>query len=232
MRAHAILSTVAAVVGLPLALSGCAGALVVGGVAAAGGAGYVAGQERGVTGTVDDITVKTNIQTAWGGAYPPLQGDLGVTVYQGRALLTGTAATPETKRMAVQLASQAAGVRNVYDEIEVGPPESTWAATKDALITARLRSELVLDTQIRSVNYTIETQNGSVFLIGSARTPGELERATQIARYVPDVRRVVSYVEVRPGAPIAAQPTPPPSRAQSSDAPAAAPRAPVEVEKL
>ena len=41
-------------------LGGCAVA-VVGGLAAAGGAGYEAARERGVDGTYDDFTVKSNI---------------------------------------------------------------------------------------------------------------------------------------------------------------------------
>ena len=219
---------------LPLALGGCAGALVVGGLAAAGGAGYEAAQERGVKGTFDDFAIKNNIQTAWMEIKPPLPANLSVTVYEGRVLLTGTAANPEAKREAYRIASSTPGVRTVYDEIELGPTEGTWAVAKDAWITARLRSELVLDSHIRSDNYTIDTENGSVFLIGSARTQRELDRATQIARYVPDVKRVVSYVEIRPGAPVMAQPGPPPAPANARlpDDPVAVPRAPVEVEKL
>src|ERR1700680_3168307 len=38
--------------------------------------------------------------------------------------------------------------------------------------TPTLRSELVLDSDIRSGNYTIDTENGSVYLIGSARSHG------------------------------------------------------------
>jgi hypothetical protein len=51
----------------------------------------------------------------------------------------------------------------LYDEIEVAPPRDAWDATKDAWIAARLRSEFVLDAEIRSGNYTIETENGSVY---------------------------------------------------------------------
>jgi osmotically-inducible protein OsmY len=77
------------------------------------------------------------------------------------------------------------------------------------VITARLRSEFALDVDIRSGNYTIETENGSVYLIGSARSQGELDRANRIARYIPGVQRVVSYVELRPGTPVAEQPVRP-----------------------
>ena len=218
---------------LPIALGGCPAA-IVGGLAAAGGAGYAANQERGVGGSVDDFSIKTNIQSAWMQANPLMQTNLNITVYEGRTLLTGTAPNPEFKAQAKEIASRVAGVRAVYDEVEVGPPEGAWQGTQDAWITSRLRTELMFNANIRSVNYTIETVNKSVYLIGSARSQTELDEATTMARNTPDVKRVVSYVDIRPGAPVAAQavsPAPPP-RAQAPGAPAAAPATAVEVEKL
>jgi hypothetical protein len=94
---------------------------------------------------------------------------------------------------------------------------------------------MMLDPEVRSTNYTIDTSNGSVYLIGSARTQAELELATRIARYIPGVKRVVSYVELRSGGPIAERPpvAPPASGGSRPDMPAAAPRpAPIEVQKL
>jgi hypothetical protein len=113
-------------------------------------------------------------------------------------------------------------------------PEGAWQGTKDAWISSRLRTELVFNASIRSVNYTIETVNKSVYLIGSARSQAELDTATTMARNTPEVKRVVSYVDIRPGVPVAAQSATPPAppTAQAPGAPAAAPATAVEVEKL
>ena len=144
--------------------------------------------------------------------------------------------TPETKAEAQRLASGVQGVRTVYNEIEVSPDESAWSSAKDAWITTQVRSDLIFNSQIRSDNYTIETVDRSVYLIGSARTQAELDAATTVARYVPGVKRVVSYVEIRPGAPTgaasAASPSPPPPAEPSAGAPAAAPTTPVEAQRL
>jgi osmotically-inducible protein OsmY len=234
-RFHPILY-LAASLALPLALGGCPLA-IVGGVAAAGGAGYAANQERGVGGTFDDFKTKTDIQSAWIHANPAIQSDASVTVYEGRVLLTGQVPTAEIKAEAQRLASGVKGVRTVYNEIEVAPSESAWNTTKDGWITSRVRSELVFNSHIRSVNYTVETVNRSVYLIGSARSQAELDSATTTARYVPGVKRVVSYVEIRPGAPPGASPaaaavsTPPGGKA-GAGTPAAAPTTPVTVKKL
>ena len=244
--------------GLSTGLSGCPLA-IVGGVAAAGGAGYEANQERGVQGSVNDFTIKTNIQNAWLKADPNLPAKLNLTVYEGRVLLAGTAATPERKAEADEIARTIPGVRVVYNEVEVTPGESFWDSTKDAWISSEVRSKLVF-SNVRSVNYTIETVDRSVYLIGSARSEAELNRATDLARNVAGVKRVVSYVEIRPGAPPGAQvagptsspeptPTPLPAAPSGNSAepsaysagpagpppetsPSAAPTTPVEVQKL
>jgi osmotically-inducible protein OsmY len=231
-QSHGVFFVVLALV-LPIALGGCPAA-IVGGLAAAGGAGYTANQERGVGGSFNDVAIKTNIQNAWLQANPNMQRDFTATVYQGRVLLTGTTSNPELKTQAKQVASQVPGVRTVYDEIEVGPTEGTWQAVKDTWISSQIRSNLVFTGDVRSVNYTIDAVNGSVYLIGSARSQTELDKVTDVARNVPNVKRVVSYVEIRPGEPVAAEQTLPTttSRAQVPDQPAAAPSTAVEAQKL
>ena len=220
--------------GLTSALGGCPLA-IVGGLAAAGGTGYAANQERGVGGTANDFSIKTNVQSAWIKADPAMQADLNVTVYEGRTLLTGITPTPEMKAQAQEIASRVPGVRTVYNEIEVAPPEGAWKSAKDAWITTQVKSDLVFNSHVRSVNYTVETVEGSVYLIGSARSQDEINSATTAARYVPGVKRVVSYVEIRPGAPPGSQPpgaSPAVASEPGPEAPAAAPTTPVEVQKL
>jgi osmotically-inducible protein OsmY len=225
---------------LPLALGGCVGALVVGGLAAAAGGGYAAAQERGIDGATNDMAIKTSIESRLIGRDPQLQAGITTTVFGGRVLLTGRVANPEMKAAADQIASSTQHVRALHDEIEVSPPGGAWDDARDAWITTRVRSEMVVDPAIRSVNYTIDTANGSVYLIGSARSQAELDRATQIARYVPGVKRVVSYVEIRGGAPVAAmQPGSgaplsggSPGNYSGAYGPNGMSRAPIEVQKL
>ncbi len=227
----ALLATLA----LPPLLGGCAAA-VVGGMAAAGGAGYEAAQERGINGTFDDMHMQAQISNALNGQY----GMVNTTVYGGQVLLTGSSPSPQAKFQAEQVAHQAApGARAIYNEIQVGPNEDGMQIAKDDWITARVRSDFVFNGDIRSGNYTIETDRGSVYLLGSARSQGELDKATQLARYVPGVQRVVSYVQVRYGEPATAQAGPPPmgyggGTNQSYVPPSGPPpsSAPIQVQKL
>ncbi len=241
-RALALICTVAAPAALPLALGGCVELVVVGGIAAAAGGGYAVGQERGADGMANDFTIKTEIAKALTQTDPQLQAAITTSVYNGRVVLTGRVPSPAMKAAAAQIAGRTHQVRTVYDEVEVAPVEGIWDDAKDTWITTQVRSEMVVDPSIRSVNYAIETENGSVYLIGSARSQGELDRATRIARHVPGVKRVVSYVEVRSGAPVVAGPpalgaSPPPAAYPgpsypSPGYPRPASPSPIEVQKL
>jgi osmotically-inducible protein OsmY len=215
-------------------LAGCAVA-VVGGVAAAGGAGYEAAQERGVNGTYDDINLTATINNHLNNQY----GNITTTVYGGNVLLTGSSPSPQAKAQAEQIARATPGVRALYDEIQVGPVEDAGGLANDTWISARVRSDLVFDSDIRSGNYTIETDRGSVYLMGSARSQAELDKVTQHARYVPGVQRVVSYAEVRYGEPYGtppatAQAAPPPPMASGGVSAYAAPssNSSIQVQKL
>jgi len=231
---------IVAITALSPLLGGCAAA-VIGGMAAAGGAGYQAAQERGVNGTFDDMQMQVQISNALNGQY----GTVNTTVYGGQVLLTGSSPSPQAKSQAEQVARSAApSARAIYNEIQVGPNEDAMQIAKDDWISARVRSDLVFNADIRSGNYTIETDHGAVYLLGSARSQGELEKATQLARYVPGVQRVVSYVQIRygepnGGAPATAQAGPAPlayggGTTQSYAPPSGPPpsHAPIQVQKL
>ncbi len=230
----------ASVLLLPLALGGCVGVAVVGGMAAAGGAGYAAASERGVPGDVDDFTLKTNIQDAWIKANPNYMNAFTATVYNGKVLVTGDATSPEMKRDVIAIAERVPGIKQLYDQIEVTSAPTAWDSAQDAWITAQLRSRLILEKGVRSDNYTIETANHTVYLMGSARSQAELSKATYLASYVPGVRRVVSYVRIRPGMPETAEQNQPampmqpvqPGEPSETAPPASASPAPIQVQPL
>jgi osmotically-inducible protein OsmY len=203
----------AALVGLA-SLTSCVVPLIAGGAATAG---YVAGQERGVNTQFSDSALKVSINEKWGRYSSDMQHQLSLSVYDGRVLITGAVSNPEWKTEAVRLAWEVKGVKEVNSEIELAANSGIGDAARDEVIATRLRSAILFDSQIRSVNYTIDTVNGSVYLSGSARTQGELDKVTNYARNIPNVKRVVSYVRIRPGEPS------PPSDATPASGPGAPP---------
>jgi osmotically-inducible protein OsmY len=224
------------------ALSGC---LVAAAGAGGAAAGYgVLGQERSADQQVKDAGIGAAVSQSWGEYNQEVAHDLTATVYNGRVLITGRVPQAEWRQEAVKRAWKVDGVKEVYDEIEVGPDTHFMDEARDTVISTRLRNDLVFDKNIRSINYTVRTENGVVYIIGTARSQDELNRVTDYARNIPNVRRVVSYVRIRSGEPAqAAAPAPAnaPAAAPAAAAPAAAedtpagaptPRATIEVTPL
>lgn len=185
-------------VGLVLAcqgLSACA-PLVIGGAAAAGSAGMAATEQRGIGGFVDDAGIQIAINDLWFKHSPSMHSRLDMTIDQGRVLLTGRAENVQERLDAVRLAWQAKGVKEVINEIQVGPSTGLVDSAKDSWITTQLRSAVTFDKNISQQNYSITTVDRVVYLLGTAKSQDELDRVLEHARGMPSVQRVVSHVNV------------------------------------
>jgi len=175
-------------------LGGCAGA-VVGGAAAVGTAGY---QERGVQGVARDVATATRIRTALLNAGEKYISGVGVEVYEGRALLTGALADEKMRAEVVRLVWASEGVKDVINEIHIGS-SSLRDFAKDAWVTTQLKSKITFDKEILAINYSIETVNGIVYMIGIAQNQAEIDRIIAHAQDISYVRKIISHVRIKKG---------------------------------
>ena len=182
---------------VPVLLMLAAGAMQ-GCVAAAVGAGATAGvaatEERGIKGAVSDTGIRAEINHYWLQKSEQLFADCNLQIQEGRVLVTGAVKNPDTRAEAIQLAWKAKGVREVINEVEVTNEGGVGAYARDTAIVTELRSKLLFAKDIQSVNYSIESVNGVVYMLGVAQNQTELDKAINIARNVNYVRRVVSHV--------------------------------------
>ena len=120
--------------------------------------------------------------------------DITVTVQEGRVDLTGKVKKPEERVEAVRLAWQASGVRQVIDDIQVTDQSGIIDYGRDVRIATTLRADLLFDSKIRNINYSVEVENAVVYLMGIAQDQAELDRVIAHARDVSGVRKVVNNV--------------------------------------
>lgn len=176
-----------------LGLSGCAGV-----VAGAGAQGLVAAaQERKLLDAVDDKTIQLRINARFLNHDANLFRRVETEIVEGRVLLTGNVPRPEDRVEAARLTWQVAGVREVLNEIAVNDRSGILNYFQDSWITTRLRAKMITDAEIVDINYSVETVNGIVYLIGIAQDEAELKRLTGHARTLSGVRRVISHVRMK-----------------------------------
>ncbi len=89
-------------------------------------------------------------------------------------------------------------MHEVINELEVSDDSSFSDLARDLWIMARLRAKLLGDRDVNSLNISIESVNQSVYLIGVTHSEDELNRVIGHAKSVPYVRRVVSYLALKP----------------------------------
>ncbi len=181
----------------PLAatLGGCAGLAVGAGATVV----TAAAEERGVTGAASDLAIAATITSLWIKFDPSLVTDLDMSISEGRVLLTGTVATQARRLEAVRLAWRASGVKTIINEIEVRQSGGISGYARDSWISAQLVGRLSFDRKVDYINYTVETVNRTVYLMGIAQGQAEIDRVANHARQVRYVRRVVSHVRLKNG---------------------------------
>jgi osmotically-inducible protein OsmY len=182
-----------------LSLAGCEGLFSPVGMAVTAGAtgGRMVMQDRGISAGIDDNAIALGINHAWLENDPAIFRLIDTTIHEGRVLLTGSVRYPATRIQAARLVWTVPGVKEVIDEIEVTDQRSLLDAPIDAWITTRLRTALVFDSRVNAVNYTFDTVNRTVYLLGIARSQDELDSVVEIARGIGGVRAVVSHVRLK-----------------------------------
>lgn len=174
--------------------SSCA-ALVIG----AGGEGArLAAQERSAGDAVDDASIVLKIKNRYAQAdYKDLLANVEIKSIEGRVLLTGNVDKPDSQIEGVRLAWQVNGVKEVINQIQVNDKAGFGNYARDVWISTQIRTRLLFEKHIRSVNYSTITVNQTVYLMGIAQDQEELDRATYVASTTDYVQKVVSYVRLK-----------------------------------
>ena len=178
---------------LALFLNGCAG-LLVGGAAT----GITVVHDRRSAGTViDDQTIELKLQDALNQQLPP-GNHISVTSYNGAALLTGQVISAPARQQAEEIARRIdPPVREVYNELVIGPTLPLSVQGNDALLTTKVKTSLFQINNLPDFDPSrvkVVTQNGVVYLLGLVR-PVEADAAAAIASQVAGVRQVVTIFE-------------------------------------
>ena len=159
--------------------------------------GVAAVQERGIKKRVKDLKIEALVLEQFIKAGLKLTATIGAEVYEGRVLLTGASKNTKITDQAVKLAWTINGVKEVINEIQVGRSSTVSNFAQDTWITAQIKSNMTFDPGIYSINYTVETVNGTVYLIGIAQNKIEHDQAKQHAAKAKFVRNVISHVRIK-----------------------------------
>lgn len=120
---------------------------------------------------------------------------INITSYNRQVLLTGEVPNEQDKQLAEQVISRIENVRSITNELAVLGPSTLTQRSSDALVTGRVKANLIDARDLNASAVKVVTERGVVYLMGRV-TAREADRATDIARRTSGVQKVVRLFEL------------------------------------
>ena len=197
-------------------LLGACAPLLIGGAMVGGSLMAV---DRRSSGTqVEDQAIELKAGSRIGEALAD-RGHVSTTSYNRMVLVSGEVPTEADKATVEQTVSRIDNVRSVVNELAIAGTSSLTSRSSDVLITSKVKASMVDAKDVQANSFKVVTERGVVYLMGRV-TEREAGRATDIARGVSGVQKVVRLFEVVTEAELA---NIQPAAAGSASAPAPAP---------
>ena len=115
-------------------------------------------------------------------------------VLDGRIFITGKVDNPEEKLIITKLAWETKGARSVRNDLKIKEEFKFKQSAKDILITSQLRTALILNKNIKSTNYQIDTYKKKIYVYGIALTIEEKDFVISEAKEILDVEDVIASI--------------------------------------
>jgi osmotically-inducible protein OsmY len=119
---------------------------------------------------------------------------LSVKVLDGRIFLGGKVDEPEEKLKITKMAWETKGARSVKNNITIKKKFSIKNTAIDMLITSQLRTALILNKNIKSANFNIDTINKKTYIFGIAHNEDEKKEIIQEAKQIVDLEELITSI--------------------------------------
>ena len=127
---------------------------------------------------------------------PAFKGKSHISIisFNYHVLLIGQAQTPELRARAYQIVEKVPNVKKVYNQLTVSGVTTDLARTDDAWITTKVKTAMLMQPGLRSLQIKIVTEDGVVYLMGIV-SHKQAALAVNVARRVRGVRKVVKVFQ-------------------------------------
>ena len=115
--------------------------------------------------------------------------------YNRQVLLTGEVPNAQDKALVEQVVSRVENVRSIVNELSILGNSTLTQRSSDSLVTGRVKASLVDAKDLYANAFRVVTERGTTYMMGRV-TQREANRATEIARSVQGVQKVVRIFEI------------------------------------
>jgi len=143
---------------------------------------------------IDDSIMQKNLLARLALTEKKYLVNLSIKVLDGRIFLSGKVDQPEEKLKVTKMAWETDGARSVKNNIRIKEKFSLKNTAKDILITSQLRAALILNKNVKSANFNIDTVNQKTYVFGIAHSNEEKEEIIQEAKQIVDLGKLVTSI--------------------------------------
>ena len=147
---------------------------------------------------IDDTVVTTKVKSALL-ADPDIKSfDLKVETRKGAVQLSGFVDNQAQVDRALTATRAVAGVKSVENNIALkGGSTTVGNAVDDGIITTKVKSALLADPNVKSLDIAVVTRKGEVQLSGFVNSQDQIDQALDIARKVDGVASVSNEMSIK-----------------------------------
>lgn len=168
------------------AIVGTAGSLV----------GSASTSTRGFSGTIEDTYLMSKIVSKITLMKLSNFSNITVSVNNGKVLLAGNIEDQEKRLELIRKVWWIDGVKEVYNELEIGPQISFSEKTEDFIFEVKINNRLLLEPGIFSNNYSVSVVNGNVYVMGISSNIEEKTKIENFLKNMNDIKKLILLVDI------------------------------------
>lgn len=150
---------------------------------------------------IRDLKTNTALRKSLIAANPRFGLDIEITVFENIVLLNGALPTTDLIDQVAEIVWQNDTVEKVLNYIRLDTP-STYQASEDATISAKIRTQLSVTRGISASNYKLTMENGTVYLMGITKNEAELNKVIAVIKQTIGVQDIIVLTRFKDTSPL------------------------------
>ena len=151
---------------------------------------------RGFSGTIEDTYLMSKIVSKITLMKLSNFSNITVSVINGKVLLAGNIENQEKRLELIKKVWWIDGVKEVFNELEIGPRISFSEKTEDFIFEAKIEKRLLFEPGIFSNNYSVDVVNGKVYVMGISSDIEEKTKVENFLNNMNDIKKLILLVDI------------------------------------
>ena len=151
---------------------------------------------RGFSGTIEDTYLMSKIVSKITLMKLSNFSNITVSVINGKVLLAGNIENQEKRLELTKKVWWIDGVKEVFNELEIGPQIPISKKTEDFIFEAKIEKRLLFEPGIFSNNYSVDVVNGKVYVMGISSDIEEKTKVENFLNNMNDIKKLILLLDI------------------------------------